>query len=420
MGNQTDLESPVELVKRDSSNLRGDLAEQLRAPGPNVTEQAGQLLKFHGIYAQDNRDSRRERVQRGLAPEYMFMVRVAIPGGRLTSRQWLALDSVSDEIADRSIRLTTRQAVQFHGVAKVDLVTLAGRVNKELMTSFGACGDVVRNIVTCPGLQADDPGNSLAEMTAHLARELKPATNAHWEIFVNGDRAVSSEAEVEHGFYGSTYLPRKFKVAIAHPKENCVDVFAQDLGLVPLEHEEFGAGFIVLVGGGLGRSYANSDTFARLGEPLTFAKYDEVDELIRSILATYRELGGRVDRRRARMKYLISDLGISRFRKEVELHLGHRMREAPLPPTFTEVDDHLGWRVLRDSTHQVGIHVPAGRVKDHETGPRFREAIRAIAERFEVVFFITAAQDLLVSNIHPADREQIAEILDRCGVVRTE
>ena len=420
MSDLKDLESPVELTKRASRNLRGDLAEQLLAPGANVTEEAGQLLKFHGIYAQDNRDSRRERVQRGDVPEYMFMVRVAIPGGRLTPRQWLALDRVSSEIADRSIRLTTRQAVQFHGVAKANLAALAGRISEELMTSFGACGDVVRNIVTCPGLQTDDPNGALAQMTAHLAATLKPATNAHWEIFVNGDRAVSAEPEIEHDFYGSAYLPRKFKVAIGHPNENCVDVFAQDLGLVPVEDKALGAGFVVLAGGGLGRSYANTDTFARLGEPLTFARYDEIDELIRGVLVTYRELGGRVDRRRARMKYLISDLGISRFRQEVELRLGHALREAPLSPTPTGFDDHLGWRELPDSTHQIGIRIPAGRVKDHVAGPQFRKAIREIAQRFDVIFYATAAQDLLVSHIHTDNRDEIAAILVQSGITHAE
>ncbi len=415
-----DLESPVEVTKRASRHLRGDLAEQLRAPEANVTEDAAQLLKFHGIYAQDNRDSRRERVQRGDAPEYIFMVRVAIPGGRLSPSQWLALDTVSSEVADGSIRLTTRQAVQFHGVAKTHLVALAGRISEELMTSFGACGDVVRNIVMCPGLHAENPAGRLAQMTAHLATTLKPASNAHWEIFVNGDRAVSAETEVERDFYGSTYLPRKFKVAIGHPNENCVDVYAQDLGLIPVEDEDLGAGFIVVAGGGLGRSYANSDTFARLGEPLTFATYDEIDELIRSVLVTYRELGGRVDRRRARMKYLISDLGITTFRHEVELRLGHALREARPIPTPVGVDDHLGWRELPDATHQVGIRIPAGRVKDYPSGPKYREAIRAIAQRFDVTFYITAAQDLLVSRIASEDRAEIAAILEAFGIKRTE
>lgn len=423
MGDLTDVESSVELVKRSSRNLRGSLAEQLRAPAPNVTEEAGQLLKFHGIYAQDNRDSRRARVQKGDAPEYMFMVRVAIPGGRLTPRQWLALDQVSSEIADGSIRVTTRQAVQFHGVSKVELAPLARRISQELMTSFGACGDVVRNIVTCPALQTDDPNGALAQMTAHLAATLKPATNAHWEIFVNGDRAVSAESEeseTEHDFYGPTYLPRKFKVAIGHPNENCVDVFAQDIGLIPVEDETLGAGFIVLAGGGLGRSYANTETFARLAEPLTFAKYDEIDELIRSILDTYRELGGRVDRRRARMKYLISDIGISEFRREVERRLGRELHPIPLPPIHAVVDDHLGWRELPDRTHQVGIRIPSGRARDYAEGPQFRSAFRLIAQRFDVIFYLTAAQDLLVSHIRPEDREEIAEILTQSGIVRTE
>jgi len=413
-------ESPVEAIKRSSKLLRGDLLEQLQGSEPNVSEESGQLLKFHGIYAQDNRDTRRARAQNGESLDYMFMVRVAIPGGRLTTGQWLALDRASDQIADGSIRLTTRQAVQFHGVAKTDLKTLARGLHEELMTSFGACGDVVRNIVTCPGLQTDDPTGALAKMTSHLGRSLKPATNAHWEIFVSGDRAASFEDEREHAFYGSTYLPRKFKIAIGHPRENCVDVFAQDLGLIPMEHDEYGAGFVVLAGGGLGRSYANPDTFARLAEPLAFATYEEIDELIRGVIDTYRELGGRVDRRRARMKYLISDLGISTFRKEVESRIGFALRLVPLVEAQVELDDHLGWRELSDRTHQVGVRIPSGRVRDYSQATQFRSAFRSIAEKFAVTFYITAAQDLLISSIHSDDRDAIAAILSSHGVERTE
>lgn len=415
-----DRESPVEVIKRDSRHLRGDLRRELDSPASGVSEEATQLLKFHGIYAQDNRDSRRQRVQRGESPEYMFMVRVAIPGGHLSPRQWLALDRVSSDVADGSLRLTTRQAVQFHGVAKVGLSSLARRLSEELMTSFGACGDVVRNIVTCPGLQTDDAQGDFAMMTAQLSASLKPMTNAHWEIFVNGDRAVSLETEIEHGFYGSTYLPRKFKIAIGNPKENCVDVYSQDLGLIPVDDESLGVGFLVLAGGGLGRSYANPDTFARLAEPLTFATREEVNDLVRAVLDTYRELGKRVDRRRARMKYLVSDLGITQFRREVGMRLGYELRQMPSPVTQTCVDDHLGWRQLDDLTHQVGIRVPSGRVRDFESGPKFRSALRLIAQRFDVVFLLTAGQDVLVSRIPNEDVIEISEILRRHDIVGTE
>ena len=413
-------ETAVEEIKRSSGQLRGDLAEQLDRDTPNVSSDSEQLLKFHGIYAQDNRDVRRERSLAGEELDFIFMIRVAIPGGRLTPQQWLALDSISSDIADGTIRLTTRQAIQFHGVRKGGLRPLARRLNEHLMTSFGACGDVVRNIVTCPALQTDDPSGRLSAMTDHLAASLKPATQAHWSIFVNGEVAASFEPEVEHDFYGATYLPRKFKIAIAHPHDNCVDVFAQDIGLIPGEHPELGAGYTVLVGGGLGRSYANPDTFARLGDPLTFATYDEIDGLIKAVLETFRVLGDRTDRRRARMKYLVADLGLDVFRKEVVRRVGYELRPAPAIAEDIAADDHLGWRVLADGTHQVGIRVSAGRVRDTEGGAHLRTALREIARRYGVRFYVTAQQDILVSNIAVHDRDAIADVLEAHGVTSVD
>lgn len=413
-------ETAVEEVKRSSDLLRGDLAEQLVNDEPGISNDGEQLMKFHGIYAQDNRDVRRERSLAGESLDYSFMIRVAIPGGRLTTEQWLALDQVSADIADGTIRLTTRQAIQFHGVAKVGLRPLARTLSENLMTSFGACGDVVRNIVTCPALQTDDPTGRLTEVTEHLAATLKPTTQAHWSIFVNGELAATHEPEQERDFYGPTYLPRKFKIAIAHPNDNCVDVFAQDVGLIPAEHPEVGPGYTVLIGGGLGRSYANPDTFARLADPFTFATYSEIDALIHAVLETYRDLGDRTDRRRARMKYLVSDLGLDVFRKEVARRVGYELR--PAPPISTEIaaDDHLGWRELPDGSQQVGIRVSAGRVKDVDGGVRLRSAIRKIAEEFPVHFYVTAQQDLLISYIPSDRRNEIETILREHGVTPAE
>ncbi len=380
----------VEEIKRTSAHLRGDLAEQLADDSPKVSSDSEQLLKFHGIYAQDNRDVRRERAQAKEELDYIFMIRVAIPGGRLTTDQWLTLDKIADEIADGTIRLTTRQAVQYHGVIKSGLQPLAQLLHSHLMTSFGACGDVVRNIVTCPGLQTDDAHGPLAMYTDHFSKTFKSQSQAHWEIFVNGERAASHEVEPERPFYGETYLPRKFKIAIAHPDENCVDVFAQDCGLIPGTHPEVGDGFTVVVGGGLGRSYAHPNTFARLADPLTFATYDEIDSVITAVIETYRDLGDRSDRRHARMKYVVDELGIDGFRNEVIARLGRDLR-APLPISLFSTDnDHLGWSELPDGNLQLGIRVGAGRVKDVDGGPTLRSALRKVAQSYPVNFYITA------------------------------
>jgi len=413
-------ETAVEGIKRESDFLRGDLAQQLDAATPNVSDDSEQLLKFHGIYAQDNRDVRRERALAKEALDYIFMIRVAIPGGRLTPEQWLALDAVAGDVADGTLRLTTRQAVQFHGVRKGGLRPLATALNAHLMTSFGACGDVVRNIVTCPGLQTGEGGERLTAVTEHLAARFKPTTRAHWEVFVNGEKALTSEPVEEHSFFGATYLPRKFKIAIAHPGDNCVDVFAQDLGLIPGVHPDLGEGFTVLVGGGLGRNYANPDTFARLADPLTFVAYGDVDDLIAAVIATYRDLGDRTDRKRARMKYVVADIGITAFQREVEQRLG-RTLPAPLPvlPDIS-LDDHLGWRTLHTGLRQVGIRVGAGRVRDDREGVGLRSALRQIAEHCDVRFIVTATQDVLVTAIAPSDEAQIRDILTTYGIQAAE
>ena len=415
MSEETASQVAEEGIKRGSNYLRGDLLDDLGSPAPNLSGHSEHLLKFHGIYAQDNRDVRRERTLAGEPLEYIFMIRVAIPGGQLNSTQWLALDQIAEELADGSIRLTTRQAVQFHGVVKYDLQTLSSRLHAHAMTSFAACGDVVRNTVMCSSLVSDDAHTRVTELANHIALTFKPTTQAHWEIFVNGERAATIEPVTEHDFYGDTYLPRKFKIAIAHPDENCVDVLAQDLGLIPGVHPEVGAGYNVVIGGGLGRSYAQADTFARLATPLTFVTPEELDDLIRAVLSTYRELGDRTNRRRARMKYVAADMGVDAFYGEIEKRYGAPLRSA-LPLRLREADDHLGWRTLSDGHLEVGIRVGAGRVRDGADGSGLRSALRELATDRELRFLITPQQDIVVSAIAPDDRAFVEAVLARHGV----
>ena len=410
MATETKQETAVEEIKRASNFLRGAIAADLDNDQPDVSNESEQILKFHGIYAQDNRDVRRERSLKGESLDYIFMIRVAIPGGRLTTDQWLTLDAVSSDVADGTIRLTTRQAVQFHGVVKDGLRPLARALDHQLMTSFGACGDVVRNVVSCPTLQSDVHDEHLAQITSTLAKTFRATTSAHWEIFVNGDKAASRVDAEERPFYADTYLPRKFKIAVAHPEDNCVDVLAQDIGLIPGEHPEAGVGFTMLVGGGLGRSYAHADTFARLADPMTFVTYDEVDEVIAAVLSTYRELGDRTDRKRARMKYVVNDLGYEQFRKEIEVRLGRELREPLALPAHFDADDHLGWTSLSDGSLQLGVRVSAGRVRD-DGSQQLRSALRRIAETLPVTFFITAQQDILISRIPVEARVDVEAIL---------
>jgi sulfite reductase (ferredoxin) len=403
------VESAVEQIKRESEGLRGQLEVDLDGPGPAVSAPSQQLLKFHGVYAQDDRDQRRALASEGRELAHIFMARVAIPGGELTSEQWLALDDIALNVADGSIRLTTRQAVQFHGVLKTSLRELTRSLHARTMTTFGACGDVVRNTVMCPDLVlgAEHAGATLAR---EIASSFKPRTTSHLEIFVDGERASLVD---EHEFYGDTYLPRKFKIAIASAEENCVDVLAQDLGFVPVVHPEHGPGYSAFVGGGLGRSYAQSDTFARLAEPLAFVTAKEVMDFIALVVRTYRDRGDRTNRRRARLKYVVADMGIGAFRREIEASWPSELMAA-VPVPFAAADDHLGWRE-RGGSFELGVRVGAGRVRDGDRN-RLRSALATLAGTFEVGFVITPQQDIVISRIDPAWRDEVGQILADHGV----
>ena len=404
----------VEGIKAESRGLRGQLAEDLAAPTPNVSSASEQLIKFHGIYAQDHRDVRRARSLAHEPLEFIFMTRVVIPGGHLTAQQWLELDRLADDVADGTLRLTTRQAVQFHGTYKGSLRELATRLDEVRLTSFGGCGDVVRNVVTCPHLQiAQHP--DITEFTRQMALSFRPSTSAHWEIFVDGQRAASAVDEVERNFYGETYLPRKFKVAIANPDENCVDAFAQDVALIPSTTPDGVAGFNVIVGGGLGRNYAHEHTFSRLGDPLGFVALDEAVSLVAAIVATYRDLGDRTDRKRARLKYVVHDIGFDAFRHEVEARWGRQISPLNGSVSFSGRHDHLGWSHIIDGLHSVGIRVGAGRVKDDEHN-RTRTALRQIAAALPVTFYVTPQQDVIVHGLRDHEIDVVTEMLRTHGV----
>jgi sulfite reductase (ferredoxin) len=407
--------SDVEGFKAQSRHLRGPIGHELVNDAPNFSGESEQLLKFHGIYSQDDRDVRRERTLAKEPLDYSFMIRVVIPGGRLSPQQWLALDGVADTIADGSLRLTTRQAIQFHGVRKGGLRPLASELHQRLMTSFGACGDVVRNVVSCP-LHDHSASPMLRQLPERLALAFRPNTKAWWEVFVDGDLAASAENDPERDLYGETYLPRKFKIGVASSTENCIDVYAQDLGIIPAIHPELGQGYHLVVGGGLGRSYANPDTFARLAEPLTFVLDDELETVIQAVVVTYRDLGNRSDRRRARMKYIVSDLGLEQFRSEVAARLDGGLRDPITMERLGEADDHLGWNELSDATWTLGVPVLSGRLRDGATASP-KAALKSIAERFDVSFTLTALQDILITGIGASERDAIDAVLAEHHVV---
>lgn len=405
----------VEGIKESSRGLRGRIADDLASDAPNVSSESEQLMKFHGIYSQDHRDVRRTRSMAHEPLEFIFMTRVVVPGGHLSSSQWLALDELADSVADGTLRLTTRQAVQFHGTYKGSLRQLATQLNKVQLSSFGGCGDVVRNVVMCPDLQIA-PLPEIDNFTKELAAAFRPSSSAHWEIFVDGQRAASGVApESEKPFYGDTYLPRKFKIAIASPQENCVDAYANDIGLIPAHREDGVFGFNVLVGGGLGRNYAHEGTFARLADEFGFVPFADAVTLIAAIVDAYRELGDRTDRKRARLKYVINDIGLEAFRATVIERWGKTLAPFVAGVQPDNRHDHLGWTDRSESSHSIGVRVAAGRVKDDGEN-RTRSALRHIAQALPVTFYVTPQQDVVIDGIRSDEVSVVTEVLRSHGV----
>jgi sulfite reductase (ferredoxin) len=419
----------VEDVKEDSRHLRGSLATDLadRTTG-TVGHDSHVLIKFHGIYAQDDRDQRRERTQRKVELAHIFMVRASVPGGLLTADQWLAMDALSDEVADGTLRLTTRQGVQFHGVAKAGLIPLVRALNERLVTTLGACGDVVRNTMCCPAPMADDRQAQLLPATQALAKRFRPQTHAYAEVWLDGEKAASIEepqdaapttADAEP-IFGDTYLPRKFKITVAWPGDNCVDIYAQDLGVVPAVHPDHGDGYVLLVGGGLGMNHAHEGTYPRLGTPLTWVSVNDLGDVAQAVVVAFRDHGDRADRKRARLKYLIDDMGLPWFRAEVERILGRLLIDPIDLPEWEEIHDHLGWNRQPDVAAGgerwfLGVQVPNGRVRDGQ-----RAAFREIVERFRPTLRVTPNQDLLITDVAASDRAEVDAILARHGVVAAE
>jgi sulfite reductase (ferredoxin) len=316
-------EAPVgaDVLKKNSRGLRGGIAGELEAAAPGFSKEAAQLLKFHGVYPQQDRDARK----RGETVNGC-MVRVGIPGGTVTSEQYLALDRLADEAGEGSLRITSRQDIQFHRVQKPDMRRLVRTLNENLLTTLAACGDVVRNVICCPAPSAAN--SEVLGRARLLARRFKPRTSAYYEIWLDGEKVPVSQPESEP-LYGETYLPRKFKIGFAAPGDNCIDVLAQDVGIVPLGKPDT---FAIFVGGGLGMSPGVKQTHPRLAEPLGIVEGERLTELIETIITLHRDFGNRVNRKLARLKYVVEEWGIERFRAEVEARLG-----GPLAPPQPEI-----------------------------------------------------------------------------------
>jgi len=406
-------ESKAEIAKRNSRHLRGTIAETL-ASGTTHFEGADKgLLKFHGTYQQDDRDLRHENRKKGLEEAYQFMVRCAIPGGVVTADQYLGLDALSDQYANHSLRVTTRQGFQLHGVIKKNLKATIAGINHTLLTTVSACGDVERNVMTCPAPLHDEAHVTLRRIAREIAVQLRPATRAYHEIWLDGEKALSTEQE--EPFYGDVYLPRKFKTAIALADDNCVDVYNDDAGLIAILEGSRIVGYNVLVGGGMGMTHGKADTVARLGEPVGFVAPDHVVEAVRTMCAIFRDHGNREDRRHARIKYLINDWGIERFREEFRRRALFDLHDwRPIPrPVF---HDHLGRNRQDNGKWFYGVFVENGRIIDRD-GLRIKTALREIVKTHRPGLRLTPHQNVLLTDLDEAAIDGIERTLLDHGVI---
>ena len=409
--------SGVEALKQSSRRLRGDLAAELAGPGAQVSEDGYNLLKFHGSYEQYDRDTATERKQRGEEKEYNFMLRVRMPGGILTAAQYLALDELADRYGNASLRITTRQGVQFHGVIKGNLKATAAAINAALLTTQAACGDVVRNVMSTPRPLRDARHARLVADAKLLSARLLPASRAYHQIFLDEPDTAASGEEFEP-LYGSTYLPRKFKIAIATPDDNTVDVFANDLGFIALFEGDTLLGYNLTAGGGFGMTHNRKDTYPRAASILGFVAADQLLPAAEAVISLQRDNGDRSDRKRARLKYVLDDRGLDWVKAELIGTYHLNLQDArPMPPIA--VPDLLGWHDQGDGQLWLGVPLPSGRIVDTAT-VRLRTALRENVQRVGPVPVMTPQQDVLLTNIAPAHRGAIEQILRGHGVALSE
>ena len=405
--------SKAEAIKQQSRQLRGNLARDLAETAAPFDNSGYSLLKFHGIYQGYDRDSATERKQRGDEKLWQFMVRVRIPGGRLTTEQYLALDGLADRYANGSLRVTTRQSIQFHGVVKSGLKATIAEINHALLTTLAACGDVVRTVTTVPAPICDAVHRRLEDDARRLSTHLLPKTGAYHEIWLDGERVTPGD-EVCDKLYGERYPPRKFKIGLAIPEDNTIEVLTNDLAIVALFDGERLAGYNFLLGGGHGMTHNKPQTYPRLATPVAFVEPDDLLEAAAAVVRLHRDWGDRGNRRHARLKYVIAERGDDWARDRLSEDLGKKLVPCLVMPKF-RVPDHLGWHEQGDGRLYLGVPVASGRIVDDERVP-LRSALRDIVARFGCNPILMPSQDIILSEIDPADRATITALLREHGV----
>src|SRR3954471_6819271 len=408
-----------EHIKDASNYLRGTLTEGLADEITGaIVDDDQQLVKFHGMYLQDDRDLRGERTRKKLAKAFAFMIRVRISGGVLTTRQWRALDWIARVYGNGTMRATTRQTIQLHGVIKSNLKATLKAIDEQLLNTIAACGDVNRNVMCNPNPYQSKAHAAALQLARDISNHLEPHTGAYREIWLDGEKIAGGEPAAIEPIYGKTYLPRKFKIVVAVPPSNDVDVFAHDLGYIAILDDAHNVtGWNVTVGGGMGMTHGEPDTYPRAAEVMGFCATQDAIAIAEAVVTVQRDWGDRANRKHARLKYTIEDRGLDAFRAEVEKRAGVTLA-APKPFTFTSTGDRYGWTEGEDSKAHLTLYVPNGRIQDIAGEPAWLTGLRQIAEVHKGDMRLTANQNVIVANVAKEDRAEIEAIVARYGLVQ--
>lgn len=413
--------SPVETIKEGSDFLKGTIDQEIAGSVNHFDKSNIQLLKFHGTYQQDDRDARLTAKKTGAGKAYSMMVRLRIPGGRIRPDQMLSMLDLCERLGNATMKITTRQTLQLHGILKDDLRETIAYINEIALSTLAACGDVNRNIMCCPAKRAGSIHADMEKLTDELTEALAPQTPAYHELWLTdpetGEKTLEGGGAVEP-LYGPTYLPRKFKMGIALPEDNCIDIYTQDLGFLAVVRDGAIIGYNVLVGGGMGTTPSAKKTFPALAKRLGFIKPEQAVGISKAIIKVQRDNGNRQDRKTARMKYLINDWGIEKFREEVEKYSGQPLEDC----TEDDVhgfDDHMGWQEQGDGKWSYGLNVENGRLYDDEDR-QLKATLRAICNEFKTEVRMTGHQSLIFTDLEESDKDKLIGFIKQHQVPTTE
>ncbi|MDT9755917.1 assimilatory sulfite reductase (NADPH) hemoprotein subunit [Heyndrickxia coagulans] len=403
---------PLETIKEKSRFLRGTIAEGLKDPLTGaISEDDNKLLKFHGSYQQDDRDIRNDRRKKKLEPAYQFMVRVRIPGGVATPEQWLVMDELAQKYGNGTLRMTTRQTFQMHGILKWNLKQAIREMNDALMTTLAACGDVNRNVMCNPNPYQSDVHAEVYEWAKKTSDHLLPRTSAYHEIWLEDEKIIDTkEQEEAEPLYGPTYLPRKFKIGFAVPPSNDVDIFSQDLGFIAILNEGKLEGFNVAVGGGMGMTHGDPKTYPQLARIIGFCTPNQVIEVAEKVVSIQRDYGNRSNRKNARFKYTIDARGLDWIKAELNERLGWDLGESR-PFHFDHNGDRYGW-IQGDGKWHLTLFVQSGRIKDFDGYP-LMTGLREIAKIHQGEFRLTPNQNVIISNVTDEMKGKIDELVEK-------